>query len=485
MTELHEAAKEGNVDALLIAKGKGTVDVNAVDDMGCTALHVASAAGHLEFIRALLQNFKNVDTTALDKKQRTVIQVAPLPLQSQVELLLEKGPTFVSTVKKTNNIEEEEEEENVYRDNDVERSDVVNPRVLRKVILCVVFPFIILIFINGPLFALQYVAVSLIYYFVTLGYFVSEITIRPPWYHHRPGSSTFTSQGCPEYWGGCVHDPWTDLHLCYEDVSFASTDGYTLRGWYVPPPSKGACKTCVVLVHGGGRDRRAWLRHVPFIHNAGYGCLLFDFREHGLSDGNMRGFTYGMKERFDVVAACKFMRGKYGFKRVCAMGTSVGASSVIMAAAIDKTIDLIIAENAILTCETLQDQQIVSTLGGYFSRRAYSKFFFMLFRRTSSFWLNYRIGNKPSRHCQALHCIAKISPRPILLMHGTEDKLVPCRHSLKLFEVASEPKVLYISKGAFHCGLYNTHKDEYERQVLGFLSKYGEQQDSSDVPTES
>ncbi|ORC89960.1 Alpha/beta hydrolase fold protein, partial [Trypanosoma theileri] len=282
-----------------------------------------------------------------------------------------------------------------------------------------------------------------------------------------------TTHNCPEYWCGSIHDPRTDHGLNYEDVSFTSTDHYTLRGWYVPPPAEKARKMGIVLLHGGGRDRRAWLRHLPMLHKAGYGCLLFDFREHGLSDGNMRGFTYGMKERFDVVAACEFMRSTYKYERICAMGTSVGGSSAIMAAAIDKTIDVVIAENAVLTCATLQDQKLVDFVGGYFSRRSYSRFFLNLFRRTSSFWLNLRIGNKPSKHCQALHCIAKVAPRPVLLMHGMADDLVPCRHSLQLYEAAGEPKELYISENGFHCGLYDTNPEEFKRRVLDFLHKYG------------
>ncbi|KAH9580907.1 Alpha/beta hydrolase fold-1 [Trypanosoma melophagium] len=353
---------------------------------------------------------------------------------------------------------------------------MVNPRVMRKVLVCLVLPFIILIFINGVVFALEYISITLAFYFVALGYFVSEISVRPPWYHHRPKATRLTTHNCPDYWCGSIHDPHTDHGLIYEDISFTSTDNYTLRGWYVPPPAEKAKKMGIVLVHGGGRDRRTWLRHVPMLHKAGYGCLLFDFREHGLSDGNMRGFTYGMKERFDVVAACEFMRSTYKYERICAMGTSVGGSSVIMAAAIDKSIDVVIAENPLLTCATLQDQKIVDIVGGYFSRRKYSRFILNLFRRTSSFWLNLRIGNKPSKHCQALHCISKVAPRPVLLMHGTADDLIPCRHSLQLYEAAGEPKELYISKDAFHCGLYDTNPEEFRERVLGFLQKHGEEE---------
>ena len=35
--------------------------------------------------------------------------------------------------------------------------------------------------------------------------------------------------------------------------------------------------------HGAGRERRAWLRHTPFLNKAGYSCLSFDYSDHGTS----------------------------------------------------------------------------------------------------------------------------------------------------------------------------------------------------------
>jgi len=37
-----------------------------------------------------------------------------------------------------------------------------------------------------------------------------------------------------------------------------------------------------VTVHGGGRDRREFHRFEPFINEAGYEMILFDYREHGI-----------------------------------------------------------------------------------------------------------------------------------------------------------------------------------------------------------
>lgn len=68
--------------------------------------------------------------------------------------------------------------------------------------------------------------------------------------------------------------------------------------------------------------------------------------------------------------------------------------------------------------------------------------------------------------------IASISPRPILLIHGTDDLTIHRRNSDALFAAAREPKALYLVDGAGHTDFYETDPAEYERRVLDFLSQY-------------
>lgn len=471
MERLREASHVADLPTIIKLIMKRKIDIKKPDADGRTALHYACMNDNRVLVSYLLSR-DDIDVNQEDKDGKTALQLTPEAARSDMRLLFSKKEAS-RQARETKSTQRGMEANEQMLDEDLRESDKVSPATMRKCLVCLVLPLLILIFYNGIVFAAQFIAATLCFYYFAVAYFVSEVAIRPPWYHHHPGAKSLTMHGCPDYWQGWIYDPKKDFGIGFEEVEFPSTDKYTLRGWYVSPPAGKEKPVGIVLVHGGGRDRRSWERHVPFLHNAGYGCLLFDFREHGLSSGKMRGFTFGMKERFDVVAACGLMQEKYGYKRICAMGTSVGGASVIMAAAIDKNIDLVIAENAITTSATLLDQQMVKVLGGYFTQKRYSVELFRIFRRCATFWLNWRIGNKPSKHCQALHCIAKISPRPILLMHGVNDTLVPVRHSEILYEAAQEPKQLYLCEAAYHCGLYNTNPEEYEATVLGFLEKYG------------
>ena len=66
--------------------------------------------------------------------------------------------------------------------------------------------------------------------------------------------------------------------------------------------------------------------------------------------------------------------------------------------------------------------------------------------------------------------VADISPRPLLLMHGSEDRAIPDAHSRELYAQAGEPRQLWIAEGARHAMLYNSHPEEWRRRVLGLLA---------------
>jgi len=49
-----------------------------------------------------------------------------------------------------------------------------------------------------------------------------------------------------------------------------------------------------------------------------------------------------------------------------------------------------------------------------------------------------------------IKCVAEIAPRPLLLVHGSEDEVVDVSHAHKLYGRAGEPKQIVIIDGAGH-----------------------------------
>jgi fermentation-respiration switch protein FrsA (DUF1100 family) len=70
-----------------------------------------------------------------------------------------------------------------------------------------------------------------------------------------------------------------------------------------------------------------------------------------------------------------------------------------------------------------------------------------------------------------LRAVARIAPRPLLLIAPREDRLISWRQSLRLYEAAGEPKELVVVEGAAHAEAYAVGPEEYRRRVLDFLER--------------
>jgi dipeptidyl aminopeptidase/acylaminoacyl peptidase len=286
-----------------------------------------------------------------------------------------------------------------------------------------------------------------------LAWYASEQFLRPAWYEHRT-----PEQGLrPGKWT----DPRADFGLAFEDVEFSSVDGSTLRGWLVA--GSAATRTAIVTVHGGSGDRRSYMGLLPALHGAGYPVLLFDCREQGVSDGDGRGMSVGMRESADVVSAVDFLEAR-GFGTIAALGGSQGASSAILATAVDERIGAVVAQG---TGTTLYEMMRANA-----QLTPFPDWWVRLFART----VVWRTG--PPWHEIVADgpnpgdAIARISPRAVFLIQGSEDDMAPAEQARENYRRAGEPKRLWIVEGAGHRGLRGFASDEYDRRVVGFLRAY-------------
>jgi fermentation-respiration switch protein FrsA (DUF1100 family) len=71
-----------------------------------------------------------------------------------------------------------------------------------------------------------------------------------------------------------------------------------------------------------------------------------------------------------------------------------------------------------------------------------------------------------------VEAVAAISPRPLLLIHGDADTLIPVSHAHQMFAAAREPKKLWIVEGAEHCGGYFADRAGYVARVARFFDQY-------------
>jgi dipeptidyl aminopeptidase/acylaminoacyl peptidase len=115
-----------------------------------------------------------------------------------------------------------------------------------------------------------------------------------------------------------------DLNMAYEDISFKTADGLTLRGWYIPCVI--TTDKTLILLHGYPADKGNILPPLAFLHGD-FNLLLFDFRYLGESAGSYS--TVGAREVEDLLAAIRFLEGR-GITRVGVWGFSMGGAVALM-----------------------------------------------------------------------------------------------------------------------------------------------------------
>ena len=74
--------------------------------------------------------------------------------------------------------------------------------------------------------------------------------------------------------------------LPYEKVSFSTSDGVALKGWFIP--SRTGSDRTLIMCHGWGDNKGYLLERSYFLNKtAGFNLLYFDNRSHGESAGRV------------------------------------------------------------------------------------------------------------------------------------------------------------------------------------------------------
>lgn len=230
---------------------------------------------------------------------------------------------------------------------------------------------------------------------------------------------------------------WRPVGLDFEDASFASADGTPLHGWYVP---RHGARAAVLFCHGnaGNITHRAGILKM-LNQRAGVSVLIFDYRGYGRSKGrpNEAGILA------DARAARHWLadREKIADRDVVLMGESLGGAVAVDLAARDGARAMILES----TFTSAPDM----------AARFYP-------------WLPVRWLMQTR-----LDSLSKIGDYhgPLLMAHGTADRIVPIEFGRRLFAAANEPKKLIVLPG-------HDHNDgmpaEYYDELAKFLDQLGD-----------
>lgn len=237
-------------------------------------------------------------------------------------------------------------------------------------------------------------------------------------------------------------DPRRQLGFQFEAVSFQTSDGVKISGWWIPARQKFMRQTdspdfgtrTVIICHGLAASKSNQLIMSRALVPAGYNVLIFDFRAHGESGGQFASF--GDLERRDVLAAVRWVKDNKPeqAQRVFGVGASMGAAALIAAAADPSPEGQAI--DAVAVYGTYDD--LVAT------QRAVSEQNFPMPFRQIIDWLalpmaSAQVGSD-LRNFRPGEFIGDIWPRPVMIIHGIGDQIIPFERGRSLYDQAYMPK---------------------------------------------
>jgi hypothetical protein len=241
-----------------------------------------------------------------------------------------------------------------------------------------------------------------------------------------------------------------DLGRGYERVTFTTSDGLRLAGWYVPSRNRAA-----VIVSPG---RRGPVAHARMLARHGYGVLLFDRRGEGQSDGDFN--VYGWGGDTDLKAAVSFLgrRADVDPERIGGLGLSVGGEMMLEAAAEDARLRAVVSEGGSVrsVLEEWDDPQLATA----------RKPFTPMVMQTLAVTVLSNEGPPPS----LMDLVDDISPRSLLLIRGLDGQPSEILNRT-FYDLAGSPKDLWEVPGAGHTAALSTQPQQYERRVVGFFDR--------------
>ena len=248
-------------------------------------------------------------------------------------------------------------------------------------------------------------------------------------------------------------DPFAQLGFGFERVQFASTDGIRLDGWWIParrPTAAGLSDRpdwgtrTVILCHGLGANKSNQLVMAQDLIPGGYNVLAFDFRAHGHSGGQVS--TFGDLERRDVLGAVRWLRAnrEKESRHVFGLGASMGAAALIAAAADPGEEGQ--ALEALAVYGTYDD--LGSLVTGLADRYFVPPLDWLAVRAGLPI-AGAHAGRRLDRFSPAAE-VKSLWPRPILVVHGKNDRIVRFEHGQNLLGEALQPKYYYWVEGGDH-----------------------------------
>lgn len=240
-----------------------------------------------------------------------------------------------------------------------------------------------------------------------------------------------------------------------EDVSITSFDGTRLFGRYYHNCDNAPLE---ILFHG---YRSCAFRDCSGGHalsrKLGFNALVVDQRAHGNSDGTT--ITFGIKEHRDCLCWINYVNARFGSNvPIILSGLSMGAATVLMATGLPLPPNVVCA---------IADSPY-STPSAIIEKVCKDQHYPVLLCRPFIHLGAWLFGGFKLNSCTAKEAVAH-AKIPILLIHGEDDRLVPCSMSREIANCSASCVTVCTFADAGHGLCYIIDPIRYEKELCQFL----------------
>jgi uncharacterized protein len=261
-----------------------------------------------------------------------------------------------------------------------------------------------------------------------------------------------------------------------QDIRFRTGNGLTLCGCYIRTT---AWERRGVILFGleYGSNRWSCLPYCESLIANGFDVFTFECRNQGDSDVQpgydpLQWVTNHEVEDYQAALSYLKSRSDGDARGIGFFGISKGGTAGLLAAAKDPYVRCFVTDGVFATHTTM-----VPYMRRWISIYSDRYWIQVLLPTWMYGWMGHaglhRIGRE--RRCRFPHlerAIKKLSPRPLLMIHGGSDTYIKPEMARMVFDRAGLPKEFWLVPGAKHNQAIQVAGDEYHRRVLQFFQEH-------------
>ncbi len=224
------------------------------------------------------------------------------------------------------------------------------------------------------------------------------------------------------------------IGLAFEEITLQATDGVNVHAWFIPHPQPLAT---VLFSHGNSGNISTRLPKLRVFHELRLSVLLYDYRGYGQSGGSPTepGLYLDGQTAYDWLANQKKISGD----RLIAYGESLGGAVSVHLAARNK-------------------------LGAIILEGTFAKYEEVARHHYPLLWRFRRMKFETVRLVESLTL-------PTLVLHSSEDEIIPVDQGRQLFAAAKQPKA-FVELHGNHNGSFYDSGAVYEDGLRNFLAAH-------------